>query len=361
MLSKLLQRIKINGNPLIDGDQATFVWHGKTPPMLLGDFNDWDAEHPIPLKKISTNVWAYRLSLPSDAYIEYCYVSDGSRIPDPYNPNLVNNGVGEYNQYFYMPEGKAVALIKSSKKIPHGKVTHYQVETEELAASKKRSVYLYQPPVSRPAALLVVLDGKDYLYRAGLARVLDRLITMEQIQPVAMVLVDSGRQARLVEYACSEATLAFLQYRILPLAESNLNIVRNAKTPGSYGILGASIGGLMALFTGMRMPEVFGQVLSQSGTFNFINDSPLVFDLVTTGPKRSIRVWMDVGRFESNLSVNRSMHNLLVSKGYPVAYQEYNAGHNYTSWGNQIENGLVALYGWKSRDEEPARAQTGIR
>ncbi|MGE5221787.1 MAG: alpha/beta hydrolase-fold protein [Omnitrophica WOR_2 bacterium] len=355
MVSKLLQQIKTVGNPLVETDQVTFVWHGKTAPVLVGDFNDWDMEHPVPLKKISANIWTYRLSLPADAYIEYNYVSDGRRIPDPYNSCLISNGVGEYNQYFYMPGATQPSSTVNDKNIPRGKITPYQVETDELAATKKRLVYLYQPPVSKPAALLVVLDGKDYLSRAGLARVVDRLVASQQIQPVAMALVDNGRKARLVEYACSEATLAFLQYKVLPLAESNLDLVRRASSPGSYGILGASMGGLMALFTGLRLPELFGRVLSQSGAFNFAGEAPLVFDLVKNNPARSLQVWMDVGIFESNLDVNRTMQNLLVSQGYPVVYQEYNAGHNYTAWGNQIGKGLAALYGQQSREEEPAR------
>ncbi|MFN8374318.1 MAG: alpha/beta hydrolase-fold protein [Anaerolineae bacterium] len=33
--------------------------------------------------------------------------------------------------------------------------------------------------------------------------------------------------------------------------------------PGAFGVLGASMGGLMALYAGLRMPALFGQVISQ--------------------------------------------------------------------------------------------------
>src|SRR5688572_13537657 len=37
-----IQRAKRSGNPVIDGNRATFIWEGKTAPYLMSDFNDWD-------------------------------------------------------------------------------------------------------------------------------------------------------------------------------------------------------------------------------------------------------------------------------------------------------------------------------
>ena len=39
--SKIL-RAKESGNPVIDGNEVTFFWEGKTAPTLVGDFNNWD-------------------------------------------------------------------------------------------------------------------------------------------------------------------------------------------------------------------------------------------------------------------------------------------------------------------------------
>ncbi|NIW48054.1 MAG: esterase family protein, partial [Gammaproteobacteria bacterium] len=52
-----------------------------------------------------------------------------------------------------------------------------------------------------------------------------------------------------------------------PLAKEKLNLVDPEKEP--YGIMGASLGGLMALFTGLRITQIFGQILSQAGSFGF--------------------------------------------------------------------------------------------
>jgi enterochelin esterase-like enzyme len=41
------------------------------------------------------------------------------------------------------------------------------------------------------------------------------------------------------------------------------------------------------------------------------------------------------------LQSNRKMHKLLEQKGYEVTYREYNGGHNYTSWRDDLWCGLV--------------------
>ena len=63
--------------------------------------------------------------------------------------------------------------------------------------------------------------------------------------------------------ACGESTLLFVAAQVLPLARAHLNLLDPAKHPGAYGVLGASMGGLMALYTGLRLPRIFGHVLSQ--------------------------------------------------------------------------------------------------
>jgi enterochelin esterase family protein len=107
------------------------------------------------------------------------------------------------------------------------------------------------------------------------------------------------------------------------------------------------MGGLMALATGLRLPHIFGHVLSQSGAFYFGPYPTTVAELVEQGPARPVRIWMDVGRYEGLLDGNRRMRDQLQARGYDVAYREYNAGHNYRAWRDDLWRGLEALYPWK--------------
>lgn len=133
---------------------------------------------------------------------------------------------------------------------------------------------------------------------------------------------------------------------ILPLAQTELNLLDINQHPGAYAVLGASMGGLMALYTGLRLPHIFGKVISQSGAFSFGDYDTIVFDLVRWGDMRPIKIWMDVGIFDMPflLAANRRMKPLLESRGYPVSYREYPAGHNYPAWRDDIWHGLVSLF-----------------
>jgi len=202
-----------------------------------------------------------------------------------------------------------------------------------------------QPPTAEPCPLLVVLDGQDYRRRARITHVVDNLIALNMIRSIALAMPYHGRAARGVEYACSEATLGFLLHDLLRLAGKELNLVDIEAHPGAYGILGASMGGLMALYTGLRAPEVFGRVLSQSGAFAMSEQDSVVFDLVRHGPVPPLSVWLNAGRYEWLLSCNRRMYGLLAEKGYDVVCREYNGGHNYPSWSNDLGHGLAHLFG----------------
>ena len=283
-----------------------------------------------------------------DAYIEYSFLINGRSQPDPYNKHSVSNGLGKSNNFFYMPMGAPSRLLKRQPGRNHGVLTSHLLETGELAVGDRRLVYLYQPIGSHACPLLVVWDGVDYLRRAHLVNLVDNLIDQKRIQPLAMVMVQNGKHARNVEYACSEATLAFLIAKVIPFANEKLNLQDPQESPGAYGVLGASMGGLMALFTGLRIPQVFGRVLSQSGAFDYFWHYPLVFDLVRQSQRLPLEIWMDAGKYENLLESNRAMHNLLLSKDYPVTYREYNGGHTYTAWGNDLWHGLETLFGARS-------------
>ena len=334
-----------HGTPVIAGDSVTFVWQGDRPPQLIGDMTGWEWGAPLDLTQTAPDLWTCTLTLPRDAYIEYAFWREGQRLPDPLNPNTTPDGLGHHNHYFYMPDAVPTPLTRRNRNMPHGTVTRHVVEDEFLLAGHERPVHLYQPPTSAPCSLLVVLDGQDYRRRARITHIVDNLIAQGRIQPIALALAYHGGRARGVEYACSEATLGFLSADVLPLAQKELNLLDVEAKPGVHAILGASMGGLMALYAGLRAPNLFGHVLSQSGAFCLDDRDTVVFDLIRHGPVRPIQVWMDVGRYEWLLDCNRRLHHLLVETGYSASYLEHNAGHNYPAWRNDLPGGLESLFG----------------
>ena len=339
----------IQTTPIIREDTVIFEWRGVKAPQLIGDFNSWDSGRADTLAPAGKDLWRCSLNFPTDAYIEYIYLLDGKRLLDPNNPRRVYNGINNDNNYFYMPEKLPTPLASRIRGTLHGELKHLKADARYLLGGEdhpirlfQRDVLFYQPPVSQPAPLLVVYDGPDYLRQAKLPLIIDNLIAQKRICPVALVMLAHGKQNRFIEYACSDVTLGFLQYNILPLARKELNLKSAEKTPGAYGVMGASMGGLMALYTGLRFPDIFGKVLSQSGAFypEFV-----VKNLIQAGLGKQLRIWMDVGTLEYLFPYNQQMVALLNQHGYDVAYQEYHGGHNYTSWRDDLATGIECLFG----------------
>jgi enterochelin esterase family protein len=102
----------------------------------------------------------------------------------------------------------------------------------------------------------------------------------------------------------------------------------------------------MALYSGLRLPTIFGKVISQSGAFGFDMEGSesVIYDLVRGYEQRPTKIWMDVGRYEWLLTANRKMHGLLDAQGYAPIYREYSGGHNYTSWRNEVVLALEAMF-----------------
>ncbi len=341
----LLDRIREEGHPLIDGSTATFVWQGEQAAALINDLHNWEA-NPQPLLPAGQNLWSLSIDLPDQAYLEYAFIDprDGTRLVDPFNPRRIWNGISAYNHFFYLPGGGPTPLVKRKRSIAHGTVTRFDVDTSLMAIGRKRRIDLYQPPVEGPVPLLVVFDGADYLKRARLVNIVDNLIAQQRIRPLALALLQNAGQGRMVEYGASELTLVFLRELVLPLARENLELLDIDAHPGSYGVMGASMGGLMALYTGLRLPHIFGKVLSQSGAFHLWGHETVPVELVRHGPKQELDIWMDVGLLEWLLESNRSMHALLRERGYAVEYREFPGGHNYTAWADDLWRGLEALF-----------------
>ncbi len=342
--TQILSRLANEPTPLIDGDQVTFVWQGAKPPRLMGDFTNWETA-PVELREVAPELWALTLTFDADAYIEYGFLSGKKRLPDPLNPRRSPSGLGWDNHYFYMPAAAPNPLADPAASFPAGTITHHELPARPFLASTRRSVWLYQSPAAGPLPLWVVWDGKDYLERARLVAIMENMAAAGRISPVALAFVQHGGPNRSLEYNCSEATLGFVTETLLPFARQHLTLLDPAAHPGAYGVMGASMGGLMALYAGLRLPGIFGRVLSQSGAFAFGEYLPVVRDLIEYAPVTPVRIWMDAGKYEWLLRPNLDTYEQLRRRGYDVAYRQFHAGHNYPAWRDELPHGLEHLLG----------------
>jgi len=351
--NSLLQRAWDHGNPVIQGNRATFLWEGEQAPLLISDSTSWD-ERPKTFKRLSPGsgrgaaqiVWSASLTVPRDAYVEYAFLDPDSQehILDPYNQCSTSNGVGSRNNYFYMPETMPSPFSMRRADVSTGKVTRHRVDTWLMQDDGERDVYLYAPPAKGPFPLLVVYDGPDYLHRGRLTTIVENLVANKRIRPIAIAFLQNGRARRNAEYICSDTTISWLDKEVLPLARKHLRLINIKEQPGAFGVLGASAGGISAMYTGLRMPEIFGKVLCQSGVFALEGRDFAAVDLVRHQHAHNIKIWMDIGIMDDLLEDNRRMIGILNENNYNVTYREFSGGHNYTSWRDDVWRGLEEMF-----------------
>jgi enterochelin esterase-like enzyme len=346
-----IRQARESGNPVVHGNKANFIWEGESVPHLISDVHGWE-DRPRPFKPTSEpRVWSCTLTVPRDAYVEYAFYDPFTKekVPDPLNRQTVSNGMGSRNNFFYMPEAMPSPFAMRRADIRAGTITRHRVDADFLQDDSERDVYLYKPTAGGAVPLLIVYDGYDYLHRARLATIVDNLIADKRIRPIAIAFLQNGRSRRSVEYLCSDATIAWLDHEVLPVAREHLRLLNIDDHPGAYGVLGASAGGLMSFYTGLRMPEIFGKVLCQSAIFSIDGRDFAAVDLVRYGQGRNLQIWMDVGTLDDLLEDNRRMIALLDKRQYNVTYREFSAGHNYTAWRDNIWRGLEVMFPYTSR------------
>jgi enterochelin esterase family protein len=345
MKPDLLARAQNNGHPIIGKKGVTFLWQGDSAPHLIDDLHGWE-DSPQPLRRIAPGLWSVSFALAADAYLEYDFYDPETkrRLGDPLNKNRFWNGLGNYNHFFYMPAAAPSPWTVRQRSVPRGTFSTHSVDTWMMKFPGTRSLRLYHPPTKERVPLMIVYDGPDYLTRGRLPVIVDNLIAAKRIRPIAMAFLPNAGPRRGLEYACSDATLAWIEHDVLPLANRELNLLNLKKHAGAFGVLGASFGGLMSIYTGLRMPEIFGRVLSQSPVFETDGRDFVAVDLIRHSSARP-KIYMDVGALDFLLEDNRRILPLLRERNFDVTYHEYGGAHNYTSWRNHVHRGLEIMFG----------------
>jgi enterochelin esterase family protein len=280
---------------------------------------------------------------------------------DPLNPRRFISPPG--SAIVELPAAPPQPWIKRLPEAPQGEVKPHKIKSEML--KEERMVRVYTPPgydpKAKPYGLLIYFDGEAVPFVIPLPTILDNLIAKEKIPPMVAVIVNS-QTTRDRDLACSAPFADFLAKELVAWVRGNFNV---SPDPAQTVVSGFSLGGLAAAYCGLRHPEVFGNVLSQSGSFwffegwksdadiferNVFMDSGWLTRQFAKSPRLPLRFYLEVGRLEQGIPLNmvlenRRLYDVLVAKGYPVTYSEYNGGHDMLCWRGSLADGLIALVG----------------
>jgi enterochelin esterase family protein len=193
---------------------------------------------------------------------------------------------------------------------------------------------------------------------------LDNLRTAGKIPPLVVVGVNNlSGEARDRDLTCSEPFARFLATEVVPWARQHYRVHADA---GHTIVGGISLGGLMADYCGLTHSEVFGKVLSQSGSVLigpgqetaspiWDEEAPgLLQRQFAQSPRRPLEFYLEAGRYEtylgfSLLSETRRLRDVLEAKGYRVTYSEFVGGHNEVCWRGSFANAVMALTAGRKR------------
>lgn len=219
---------------------------------------------------------------------------------------------------------------------------------------QQRRIWIVKAPASQPPVnLFLFLNGETYLTDLALPSTLQALVSSGKIPPAIAVLVDTSSQ-RPAELANRAKFAQFITRDLMPQLAQKLGRLPEAK---HVAIGGCSVGGVTAAYLAFRHPELFGNVLSQSGAFWRGNEgasepAEWLTQQLREKPRLPIRFYVEVGGEETVrtpsgvvfIEANRHLRDVLAAKKYTFRYVEVpGAHHDEAHWRDALAAGIMFL------------------
>jgi enterochelin esterase family protein len=300
---------------------------------------------------------------------------------DPLNPKKTFwrvNGIFIPFSEIESPEAPPQPWSGKRFNISHGNVEKFISRSEIL--NNERQILVYTPPnYSRdhsPYHLLLLFDGLLFEEIVKVTSTFDNLIADEKIPPIVVIQIqnflDISIAQRARELPPNPKFAEFITQELMPWIRDNFNITTD---PFKSLIAGASYGGIASTYIAFKHPEIFGNVLSMSGAFNWspgvefwlsrikeFNDferwwsendeeeGEWLARQFSQSEKLPLKFYLDVGVLEKTdptqlFIANRHFRTVLQAKGYQVYYKEFLGGHDFVCWRGSIADGLIYLIG----------------
>jgi len=383
--------------PVLDDDQdvwLTFLYRSSEPVTDVSVFGGpagWDAPGNLMHHVDGTDVWYLTCRVRADLRCTYRLAVDdvdsaaakaedweertAHWFTDPLNPATFVYPADEFLgadetvvSLIELPAAPAQPWITPRSDGNPGELVEHLHRSEILG--NERRIWVYTPrgyrPDDEPYPLLVLFDGDVARGPIPFPTILDNLIDDGRIPPTVAVLVDSlTQEVRNRELPCGTPFLKYLTDELLPWAREQYRITTD---PARTIVAGQSHGGQAAAFAALNRPDIFGTVISQSGSFWWSPDDDHEHEWLARQyaetERQPVRLYLEVGLQErgptaddgpSMVVANRHFRTIVRSKGYDVTYTEYNGGHDYACWRGSLADALTTV----TAPPQPSPAGTG--
>ncbi|MEA5006806.1 MAG: alpha/beta hydrolase-fold protein [Rikenellaceae bacterium] len=360
--------------PLIEKDSLyddylyiTFIYRDTSKNItvefdIFGNYDDRNLGDRK-LKRLKNTGLFYRTYyMPNDICFSYRFVvydtisNTKEFFPDPLNDN--RNPTGEEKDYSW-----SVLDLRNNEDSLYKK-KYYDVKSQLIKVAytstilkNTRDITVYLPegydknmPHGYPTTYL--FDSFIYLNRIEVPNVLDNMIREKRIEPMIAVFIDNPtKELRDKELPLNFAFKDFVVKELVPYIRSNWNVT---EIPEKTIIGGMSYGGLSAGFCAFYHDSIFGNVLSQSGSFwrdTVIEEPPInwhrsdwLIKQFQTSDKKNIRFYLDWGLQEPIiLNSNRKFTRVLDRLEYNYKFSEFNGWHDWSNSRKSFPVGLKYL------------------
>ncbi|OGT46605.1 MAG: hypothetical protein A3E83_07355 [Gammaproteobacteria bacterium RIFCSPHIGHO2_12_FULL_41_20] len=344
----------VNPQHLYQAESVAYMFCDNLDEMIK-EFDKWGARnkgtHNILLIKNRANgEWAIGRSEPE-------LLSDDDYYAGP---------IAECNRWTRMQGPPILVASLSHINTPEEFEQHRSAIERDVATllnERQYYVYLpkdYDPHRQPPYPLILQLDGGQYVDLA-MPAILDKLMEAGTIPPAVVVFCPAAGH-RTVEYNCNDTFTELLADEFISHLRSQFNVASDA---GHTVITGASCSGEAAVYAALRHPEVFGNVVSQSGALQFSREKIAEAFTHFAQQHHDTHFVMDAGSYETGLfdesvslvAANLGMQAKMREYGHAVNYHysEFTGGHSYLCWQASWPHSLAEVFSNMFRVREEAR------
>jgi enterochelin esterase family protein len=379
-LERFWQEVETTGSPLIEtleGDASqrlvTFLWRdqGDTRnvvlvggPASIGAF----AENQMQ-RFLRTDLWYKTYQLPVDLRTTYQLSVNDPLTPcldvqhllkrmmfarsDPLNPQPITSPLGLPGRHqlrqvsvLELPQAPVQPWLTAQPHVPRGRVKMSLWHSQSLLT--KYHIAVYTPPGycqdGAPYSVLLLFDGWMYMNYAALPTVLDNLLYAGKIPPCVVVMHSQlDYPTRNRDLLCSRPFVDALLQEFVPWIREQYHVTAQ---PERSIVGGVCAGGLAAAYTALLAPELFGNVLAQSGSFWWQAQEPSIEGMEEKAwliqqfehsPKLPLRFSLEIGTFDrytlvDPVTANYQFRDVLLANGYDVRFAAFNGGHDFICW-----------------------------
>jgi enterochelin esterase-like enzyme len=248
-------------------------------------------------------------------------------------------------------------------------IKHERFPSRFLRNQRDLIVYLppgYEEQPRRRFPVLYLHDGQNLFDGATsfiprmdwhVGQTADKLIRSGTVEPLIIVGIYNGGKARIREYTPTRVPrlgggradryAKFVLEEVRPFLLGNYRALSGSE---HTGIGGSSLGGLVSLYLGLRLPNIFGKIaaLSPSVWWN----QRVLHRFAAAAPVQPLpRIWLDIGAREGARIIEdvERFRDVLIEKGWhlnkDLHYERVDgAEHNEAAWAQRVGPFLQFLF-----------------